>query len=290
MKDDPNLRNELTRHTALVVSKVSEADASDKDADSRLTISEPGSPHPDQPELTVPTRANARGERVSQSLRHESTSSAWSPRLNYGVLLNFSHEAPDPYDFVRNLELEIRAGQDSFAARLFHATVDFAHKEICQMMGPLPLPPSRLFKYTSYVEPIGLTLRRTVECIERMTYGGGISHHELARSEMSATATRVQRHVATSNEFEDEFFDLYDTEEYLKRSWAVQVSPITVKRKAMNRNVDGRLIFTDTIIGDSRIVASQIASGAVCWGDGPRYPKTCIDQCMRTAFRSSLIY
>lgn len=281
VRNNDHLNQDLARLTAQFVSKAQEAS----------TGGHPGCAEPTSKRENTRDANDQVQVGVNKLPSHASVEPsielAWSPRLNYGAFLAFPDMQPDRSGL--SLELEIRAGRDSFAARLFYETVKFARRELKRMVGPPPVHPSEMYRFTRHFEPLELTVRRTLECFERL-HGGVYSCDEDAdfteKMSMANTANQIQDYLGGINDGTEDYFDIYDTERYLQHTWSVQLTSSKIKRKAMSEGFDGRLKFADTFVEDTGLLASRIATAAICFGNGPRFAKSFLDSCMRRILHS----
>ena len=205
----------------------------------------------------------------------------WSPRLSYGAFLTLPNMQPDRS--VLNIESAIRAGRDSFAARLFYATVDYSRKAM-EDVSASPQTLLRVHELTCQIQPLETALRRTQQCFERLhleTLPGDDDPTPAERTDMDLTADLVKEHLQSLGYRVENYVDVHDVEHYLKEVWSIQLSTSRITKKSMSEDIGGRLKFVDTFVYDTNALLAKIASSSVCFGDGPRYPKGVLDQYMR---------
>ena len=176
------------------------------------------------------------------------------------------------------------SGRDSFATRLFWTTCKFAYGEIRKMMGPHPRPNFNMFSLTAHYVPLNVSISRTIACLERLSLHEPrpvVPDVKEKRYMPSYVAEQVRRDVAGTGNLSDAFLDIYETEEYLQQAWAVQPSSTHIKRMSLESGPENRPRISNAFIKDSYALIRDIAESTMCFGNGPRFPKAHIDNCMR---------
>ena len=212
----------------------------------------------------------------------------WTPRLTYGALL--TPRVDRSCGNCRDIEYEIRYGQDSFAARLMYVTVVFAQEEIARGDGPLPAPAPLMFRLTWKYEPIEWTKRRNLEAFQRLHCLLPPAEGEQAAIDAEHTAHIAECCRRDTLAFSDTYgraLNIFEVEDYLRQTWAIQVDPIFAKARHVQVLANGRAGISTSIIHDLSPFFSRLATACLCFGDGPRYPTRFLDQCMRAVLRQS---
>ena len=152
--------------------------------------------------------------------------------MNYGAL--FIESTDTTAGKARNPVLDIDAGQDSFAARLFFACLQFSYNEVSRMMGPFPAPPSTLFRFTVTCEPVESTMQRTTRAMDRLTNGPQNIEAKIAvclDHDCEVLAIQLRENILRMGYDPDDYLDVYGVEDYLQTNWDMQTSANTIKQK-----------------------------------------------------------
>ena len=227
-----------------------------------------------------------RGEEYRTASR---SSGSFSPRLSYGVW-STSPDPSLPPRAVNNVLHYIKAGHDSFAARLYWNSVTVGFRAL---RGDDDYPSDvaqSMFRYKiRYSTPqqvltvLGHVLNQMLLGTSHVTFDPSQNAwdafpksrtmalpdpNDSGAVDTNAVKNAIHRDIIQDGGLVDDYLDTWGVERYLADRWGVLVDSITARRLSQSRNL---------VVMDVEPLLERITAAAVTIGEGPRYPTLEID-------------